>query len=341
MSGLERVLLALLPTAFVVGVLTPGSALEPADSEVAFSFADVDIRESSGLVARSGLVVTVNDSGDSSRVFTVDPATGETVGTSEWSADAVDIEALAPGADGTDSVLVGDIGDNAAAREEVVVSQVPFARGDLDFEATQWRFAYSDGPHDAETLLVHPVTGRIYVVAKEFIGRIYEAPEELDASGVNELTPLEEPDGRVLGVATDGTFFPDGQHLLLRNYGQAAVYTWPALERLGTFDLPAQPQGEGIAVSESGDILVSSEGEHADVLRVELPADVQAAMAAEPGELSSEFPADDPCPASAMACTVDVSSDDERGWWPWALGGLGGLVGLLLVIVLVRSLRRH
>lgn len=324
MSRVEKVLLALLPTVFLVAVLTPGEAVEPAAAEVVFSFTDDAITESSGLVAREDAVLTVNDSGDTNRVFVVDPATGGTADVLTWPGDAVDIEALAPGADG--AVFVGDIGDNAGSREEVAITRL---RGDGGSEAasTTWRFAYSDGPHDAETLLVHPVTGRIYVVAKEFIGRVYEAPTDLDADRLNTLSPLTEPDGRVLGIATDGAFFPDGAHLILRNYGQAAVYTWPELDRLGTFDLPAQQQGEGIAVSASGEILISSEGDHADVLRVELPADLQAAMADDgstgSGADSGESPAESPA--------VD---HDDRDWWPWALGGLGAFAGVLLVAVL-------
>ena len=43
-----------------------------------------------------GLFVTVNDSGDSGRVFVVDGGTGRTVGGATWSTEPEDIEALAP-----------------------------------------------------------------------------------------------------------------------------------------------------------------------------------------------------------------------------------------------------
>jgi hypothetical protein len=68
-------------------------------------FGDPDIVESSGLAftatTRGGLVHTVNDSGDSGRVFTVDTATGSTVGVTSWDGDPVDVEALAPSVRGT------------------------------------------------------------------------------------------------------------------------------------------------------------------------------------------------------------------------------------------------
>ena len=62
-----------------------------------FAFADPAIVESSGLVAQDGLVYTTNDSGDTGRVFAVDPASGETVGVTRWAAEPTDVEALAPG----------------------------------------------------------------------------------------------------------------------------------------------------------------------------------------------------------------------------------------------------
>src|SRR3954447_22202072 len=74
-----------------------GAAASPADhAHQVFSFQDGDIIESSGLVVVNGLVVTTNDSGDTGRVFTVDPATGRTVGVTGWGNDPADVEALAP-----------------------------------------------------------------------------------------------------------------------------------------------------------------------------------------------------------------------------------------------------
>jgi hypothetical protein len=55
------------------------------DPEPVFRFQDPAIVESSGLVVLpDGRFVTVNDSGDESRVFTVDPASGKTVGVTRW-----------------------------------------------------------------------------------------------------------------------------------------------------------------------------------------------------------------------------------------------------------------
>jgi hypothetical protein len=308
----RKVVGAVLVAPFAIGFLSPGAAVEPPAPDPVFHFTDPEITESSGLVARDGLVVTMNDSGDSNRVFTVDPATGDTVGVTRWQGEATDIEALAPAGKG--EVWVGDIGDNTGSRDHVEVARVPVGRGDREVHAPTYRLVYPDGPHDAETLLVDPATGRLYVVAKEFIGRLYAAPDDLDPDGPNRLTAVDE----VLGIATDGTFTPDGKHLVLRNYGQAAVYTWPGLQRVAQVDLPRQPQGEGIAISESGEVLVSSEGAGAEVLRVELPLGEQP---------SAPAPHDERAP---------VQVEEQRSWWPWALGGVAGVV---MVGVLLRSLR--
>lgn len=317
---MSRLLALVLLVPFAIGFLAPGAAVEPPPGEPVFGFTDPEITESSGLVARGGLVVTVNDSGDSNRVFTVDPATGDTVGVTRWQGEATDIEALAPaGGPGSGEVWVGDIGDNAGARDHVEVARVPFGRGDREVDAPTYRLVYPDGPHDAETLLADPATGRLYVVAKEFIGRLYAAPERLDPDGPNELSAVDE----VLGIATDGTFTPDGKHLVLRNYGQTAVYTWPGLQRVAQVDLPRQPQGEGLAISESGEVLVSSEGAGAEVLRVDLP-------------LGSQSPSSSPSPDGDGSEGAPVPAEEQRSWWPWALGGIAGVV---MVGVLLRSLR--
>ena len=95
---------------------------------------------------------------------------------------------------------------------------------------------------------MHPVTGRLYVATKGiFGGELYAAPPELADDAPNVLGLV----GETTGIVTDGAFFPDGEHLVLRTYTNAVVYSFPALEQVGSFDLPSQEQGEGIAVASS------------------------------------------------------------------------------------------
>jgi hypothetical protein len=285
-----------LAAALLVGVPTapPANAAvdQPAPSRTLFTIADEDVFESSGLVDDDRTVYTVNDSGDDAVVYGIDPGSGETVSRTTYADSVDDVEAVAPGAGGT--VWVGDIGDNRERREDLTAFRVTPGRGD----APRFTLGYPDGARDAETLLVHPRTGRLFVVSKSaFGGTVYAAPPDLRTEGTNRLRAF----ARVAGLVTDGSFFPDGRHVVLRTYGTASVYAFPGFELTGTVRLPAQRQGEGISVSPSGRVLVSSEGVHADVLEVTLPRTFTAAAAATrpPGpEPSTRPPAHRPARAT-------------------------------------------
>lgn len=269
------VVLALVGVPFAVGLAAADAPPEP---EVVCTFADPDIVESSGLVARNGLLTTVNDSGDTGRVFTVDPADGATVGVTTWSEDPTDVEALAPADEG--EVWVGDIGDNPTERDSVEVARVPVGPvsggGEREVDAPTYELVYPDGPRDAETLLAHPRSGRLVVVTKGvFGGEVLLAPADLDPDAPNRMRRV----GTAVGVATGGAFLPDGRHLVVRTYSEATVYTWPDLRTVGSFDLPEQPQGEALAVAEDGTVYLTSEGVDSQVLRVELPRRIERELA--------------------------------------------------------------
>lgn len=338
----DRLLAGLVVVPFLLGA----AAAPSEESQVLFSFQDPEIIESSGLaLVGDGLVATVNDSGDTGRVFAVDPATGRTVGTTGWGSPT-DVEAVAPL--DSRSVWVGDLGDNRAVRESVQVAPVPIGRGDGDIDGPVYDLVYPDGPQDAESLLRDPTSGRLYVASKSPLGgTLYAAPAELSATGRNRLEPV----GDVLPLATDGAFFPDGKHLVVRNYAVAAVYAFPSLERVASLTLPSQPQGEGIAVDDQGRLLLSSEGQRAEVLRVTLPADVQqAVLGQEPSSATSEPAGSSPTtPATTPPTTrpttesredveLPETTETERPAWPWFLTGL---LGLGFIVVLGRSLRQR
>ncbi len=271
MTWVERGFAAAIAIPFVIGFSVADA--DPGGGEEVCRFQDPQIVESSGLVARDGLFVTVNDSGDSGRVFVLDADTCRTVGITSWSGDVVDVEALA--ADGAE-LVVGDIGDNQATRDSVQLLVMPVGRGDQTVTPTTYDVSYPGGARDAEALLVHPRTGRVLIASKGLMsGILYAAPNPLSASGVNRLRAIAD----VPGLVTDGAFFPDGRHLVLRTYGRAVFYSYPGLEAVGEVELPEQQQGEGIAVDEQGRVLLSSEGQQAPVLRLRLPRSIQRALA--------------------------------------------------------------
>jgi len=307
------VVLLLLPTA------------GQADEEIT-RLRDPEIVESSGLVATGNTFVTTNDSGDTGRLFIVDARSGDTVRQVDWSgqlksADPEDVEALAPGPRGM--VWVGDIGDNDTERDEVSVILVDLAG---DGEPTSYDVRYRDGPADAETLLAHPQTGQLFVVTKSvFGGRLLATKRRLSDRETNVLTDL----GEVAALATDGAFFPNGRHFILRSYSRAFVYDYPTLELLGEFELPDQEQGEGLAIAGPDSVYLSSEGPDSPIVKVRLPAAVRGAMrSVDEGGSGSDSPA----PTTSSTLPDQISNDDKRSiGWVAALGVAGLALGPAVV----------
>lgn len=308
-----------------------GDAAVPA--EVVTTFADPEIDESSGIVVRGRWIHTVNDSGDGARVFTVDRRTGRTVGVSVYDdEDPDDVEALAPGGGGT--LWVGDIGDNREARGTVRVHRLVPAVTGGEVAAATFELTYPDRPHDAEALLVHPRTGRLLLVTKGFArgGGVYRAPRRLVPGRTHQLERL----AAVPGMVTDGTFLADGSRVLLRGYGTASVYTYPRFERVLTFTLPVQEQGEGVAVDDRDRVYLSSEGERQEVLAIDLPPDPPAGAST---PTPAERPERDTRPGPG-------SSYDPEPWLgvgpaPVVLGALATMVGVLGLRAALRRGRRR
>lgn len=304
-------------------------------SSVVFSFADPAIDESSGLVDLGSTMVTVNDSGGEPVLYVLDAKTGRTVGRTTFADSVVDTEALAPERAGGDGgvVWVGDIGDNRGVRDHVTVYRVSVERGEHRVAAPAYRLAYPDGPQDAESMVVHD--GRVYVISKGILGgRMYVAPRKLRTDRVN---PLREA-GPIGIWATDAALFPDARHLLVRGYGNAAVFEFPSLRPVGTFDLPDQEQGEGVSIGPGGRIRLSSEGVRAPVLQIELPEAFREAMSP-PSPTPSPASADaDPEADSAVAHSAVTDSVD----WPlWAAGSIAVASAGILTVIAGRAWRRR
>ncbi len=315
----DRALALLVAVPFVLGMATAPPADRPAP---VFRLQDRAISESSGLVALpGGLVVTVNDSGDSARVFVVDGATGRTVGTTTWAGAPVDDEALAFAA--ADQVWVGDLGDNTASRDSIRVTLVPVGRGDRQGALASYVLRYPrNRSYDAETLLAQPATGRLYVVTKSVLGgRIFAAPTQLSADAPNRLRQV----ATAPPLVTDGTFVPDGDRVVLRDYSRFVELSFPGWRMLGGGPLPAQRQGEGIAATDDGRLLVSSEGTRQPVYAVRDP-------------LAPPPPAETPTPSPISRTGQELpeappADRDPRGF----LVGAG--VALAALLVLWRALR--
>ncbi|MFJ2176724.1 WD40 repeat domain-containing protein [Streptomyces sp. NPDC087851] len=273
-AGFVSAFVLVFAFAFVFGSATVAVA-DDGKPDQSFTIKDSRITESSGLAAsrlHPGVYWTHNDSGYGPQVYAVDSRTGETVATitMQGVGKPRDVEAISLGSDG--NVYVGDIGDNLNGTwDHVWIYRFPEPKQlrDATVRATQFTVKYADGARDAEAMMVHPRTGRVYIASKnEDGGVLYEGPAELSSSGTNTFRRIGE-----VPWVTDGAFSPDGEELTLRSYFSARAYAWKN-GRLGAdhrVRAPIQRQAESVTYTADGSALMfGSEGSRSDVERVDL-----------------------------------------------------------------------
>ena len=277
-----RSLTSLVGAALLVAVSAGPVALAPVASAddgapQAFTITDDRITESSGLAAsraHPGVYWTHNDSGDGPYLYAVDGRTGRTLATVTLTGVGAprDVEAISVGPGNT--LYVGDIGDNSGGSwSHVWIYQLPEPEKlhDQKVRATQYTVTYEDGPRNAEALMVHPRTGRVYIVDKnENGGHLYVGPKQLSATGSNVFRKVAPIDLWV----TDGAFSPDGRHLAVRGYFGGILYDWRdgRPKRAATLTVPMQGQGESVTYTADGSALMyGSEGENSRVEPGPLP----------------------------------------------------------------------
>ncbi len=253
-----------------------------------------ELTEASGLVVshrNAGVLFGHNDSGDIARVFAMSQ-TGHPLGVytlaSTRATDWEDItEGPAPNREGS-YLYIADTGDNRSVRPYVTVYRVAepevsvgqaFAR--VDIAATNveaFEIHYPDHAHDAETLLVDPVTADVVVVTKEREGpsMIFTAPplrKPGDSVTLTKVGTLNFGKTFISGrLATSGDVTPSGDAVAIRTYSDAWLYPrapgtqlWEALTKTPcALPLALEPQGEAIAFTATGDgYYTLSEGKNA------------------------------------------------------------------------------
>ncbi len=260
---------------------------------------DPALKESSGLVAsRStpGLFWTHNDSGDGPFIYGFDSRGGRKGVWRVTGASARDWEDIAagPGPQRNQNYLyIGDIGDNQERRSEIIVYRVPEpmitsadssstkTKPRLTESAEAIRLRYPDGKHDAEALMVHPVTGSVFIVTKVAFANpsVYEAPGPVSSERPITLKRLGELNIPSLlgGIITGGDISPDGRRVALCDYMQGYEIVLPNGAAFNTIwnqplkpiDLGQRKQGEAIAYRLDGKaLLVTSEGSPAPLIQV-------------------------------------------------------------------------
>ena len=302
------------------------------DNDVVFQIQSDLIDESSSLVVSTvepHLVYTANDSGDGANIYVLDDRSGELVGTATLAGvDAVDIEAMAAGDDG--KLVVADIGDNDAVHPTVEIYRIEQpGPGDATVTPEVVSLTYPGGPRDAESALYDASSGRVFVVSKEFQNpRVYRTPPQV----FDRQQAVLEPVAPVPSIATDATFLPSGDVVVIRTYLDAVFYSYPAWRQLAEEPLPLQPQGESLAAPDDRHIWVGSEGDHTSVLSVEVP------------DLTATQPTTSPTTTSGSDEPTDPVADDGGDHAVAARNVVvvsGALLLVVLVIGVVRYRRHH
>ncbi len=237
---------------------------------------DPQLHEISGVVqsrAHPGVSWVHNDSGDSARVFSVNES-GATLGQYPLDgATAVDWEDIA--IDG-DTLYLGDTGDNAEARGDIVVYSVAEpgpTTGVATLTATAQRLVYPDGAHNAEALLVDPVTHDLFVVTKELSGQssVYR---HTSGTALVKVATLDLGLGELVNASDIAA---DGSVIVLRTYGAVFVWSRHAGESVGDAfgrepceaPAPRQQQGEAIALDpDARGFVALSEGAYQPIWHV-------------------------------------------------------------------------
>jgi hypothetical protein len=231
-----------------------------------------DIKEASGLAASRKnpyVLWTLEDKGNLPRIFAMN-VDGTHLGIYTLSGtsnrDWEDI-AVGPGpVDGVHYIYVGEIGDNDAGYSSIIVYRVP--EPDVDAEQSpvsvtltgveSITLQYPDGAHDAETLMLDPVTKDIYVITKkDMYPRVYRAP--YPQSTTSTITMEYKCQLPWLYIdkgdwASGGDISPAGSEVIVRNYDSASIWQRPTDANLwdafaGTecpIQLLSETQGEAI-----------------------------------------------------------------------------------------------
>lgn len=232
-----------------------------------------DIREASGIAAsrkNSHVFWTHNDSGDENRLFAFDEQ-GRHLGL--YTIDGCENRdwedmAIGPGpVDGLHYLYIGDIGDNLALNEIKTIYRIaePDVATGQDTvtvrvdDAEGIHFRYPDEIHDAEALMVDPLTKDLYIVSKDTTqALVFRAPYP---QSITETITLEAVAVLPMGWVVSGDISPDGLEILIKTY--FAIYYWNRSpeESLGqAFDRPAvslpyvlnEPQGEAVGWKSDG-----------------------------------------------------------------------------------------
>ncbi len=285
---------------------------------------DARVTQSSGLARSgydSGVLFTHNDGAKAGAVVYAVSKDGKVrTAINVRGAGVTDWEDIASGPGR--SLWIGDIGDNRAVRKSVEIYKLAepktLTTKTVTASATKYTFTYTDGRHDAEALMVHPTTGRVYVVSKAASGAaIYQAPATLSTTKSNKLTKVAKAPAGVTAAAyaPNGKFFAlstaSDVHLFGSLTGKATVVRKPKLQ-----------SGESVEITaDSSTLLAGSEGAKSPVYALPVPAPFGPVTAPAPQPVPSPEPVPTPTPTPAPSPTPNPEPTPEPT--PAGVPGLG------------------
>jgi hypothetical protein len=169
--------------------------------------------------------------------------------------------ALAPGpVAGTNYLYVADIGDNDARHNDYTIYRFPEPGPGTDTVRLpeKLRFQYPDGAHDAEALLVDPLTKDIFIVTKrDAAARVYHLPYPQSTTALVTATFITTLS---FTGAVGGAVSADGKEIVIKTYG--GIYYWARdnAETLGnilkkapiSLGYKVEPQGEAVCFAGDG-----------------------------------------------------------------------------------------
>ncbi|UJP63661.1 hypothetical protein [Mongoliitalea daihaiensis] len=220
------------------------------------------IDEASGLVFsrnHAGIMYTHNDSGGKPIVFIIDTL-GNSRGTITLKGvknrDWEDIS-IGPGpvAD-VNYIYVGEIGDNQAKYNEIKIYRFPEPQNldeALEVEPEVLILTYPDGPKDAETLMVDPLSQDIYVLSKRDSANIlYKVSQK---AFQQKQAVLQQVLKLPFTMSVAGDISTCGSKILVKNY--LMVFFWErkpdqTIEEAMSKDpliLPYKPEPQGEAIA--------------------------------------------------------------------------------------------
>ncbi len=247
--------------------------------------------ENKELIELSGLAVShkeknlfwaINDSGNAPDIFALD-ANGRNLGKIRIeNVKNTDWEAIASGPCefGLSCLFIADIGDNRAIRDELqihIFAEPKINSLNLVPDKTL-KFNIPNLPHDAESLMVNPKNGEIYLIEKK---RKVENDKSQRIFKLVENKPLDDGtnahleefaqiastinSNEYVGTITDAAFDDNGEYFYFRDYDN--VYKSKQILHEGVIidavklESERLKQGESIAkIPNSENLIISSEG---------------------------------------------------------------------------------